>query len=37
MKIAIHNRPGSFSDLWIEYCQQQKRPYKLRQAYGQAR
>ena len=34
MKIAIHNSPGSFSDFWIEYCQQQKRPYKLVNYYN---
>ena len=22
MKIAIHNRPGSFSDCWISYCKE---------------
>lgn len=27
-KIAIHARPGSFSDRWIEYCQQKSIPYK---------
>ncbi|WP_347888164.1 hypothetical protein ABHF54_11420 [Nitrosomonas europaea] len=27
-KIAIHARPGSFSDRWIEYCQQKNIPYK---------
>ncbi|HRN83104.1 MAG TPA: hypothetical protein PK666_12090, partial [Nitrosomonas europaea] len=27
-KIAIHARPGSFSDCWIKYCQQKNIPYK---------
>ena len=27
MKIAIHDRPGSFSDFWIKYCQSNKIPY----------
>lgn len=27
-KMAIHARPGSFSDRWIEYCQQKNIPYK---------
>ncbi len=29
MKIAIHNQPGSFSDRWINYCQENKIDYKL--------
>ena len=29
MKIAIHHRPGSFSDRWIEYCQEKGIPYIL--------
>jgi hypothetical protein len=24
MKIAIHDSPGSFSDRWIAYCQENK-------------
>lgn len=28
-KIGIHARPGSFSDRWIEYCQQKNIPYKI--------
>ncbi|MCX6252929.1 MAG: hypothetical protein NTV31_00395, partial [Bacteroidia bacterium] len=28
MKIAIHNRPGSFSDRWIAYCQGNDIPFK---------
>lgn len=27
-KLAIHARPGSFSDRWIEYCQQKDIAYK---------
>lgn len=27
MKIAIHDRPGSFSDRWIEYCEERRIPY----------
>lgn len=27
-KIAIHNRPGSFSDRWMVYCRQKNIPYK---------
>lgn len=33
MKIAIHNRPGSFSGRWIEYCQRNNIPYKLVNCY----
>jgi RimK-like ATP-grasp domain. len=29
MKIAIHHRPGSFSDRWIAYCQENNIPYKI--------
>lgn len=29
MKIAIHDRKGSFSDRWIKYCQINKVPYKV--------
>lgn len=28
MKIAIVNKPGSFSDRWIEYCKKNNIPYK---------
>lgn len=28
-KIAIHNRPGSFSDIWLKYCQEKNIPYKM--------
>lgn len=33
MKIAIHHRKGSFSERWIEYCQQHSIEYKLVNAY----
>lgn len=33
MKIAIHHRPGSFSDHWIEYCKQKGIDYKIVNAY----
>ena len=33
MKIAIHHRPGSFSDRWIEYCKQNEIDYKIVNAY----
>ena len=33
MKIAIHNRPGSFSDQWTAYCQNNGIEYKLVNAY----
>mgnify|MGYP004541481335 CR=1 FL=1 len=33
MKIAIHNRPGSFSARWIEYCKMQGVDYKLVNTY----
>jgi len=29
MKIAIHHRPGSFSDRWIAYCDRENIPYKI--------
>ena len=29
MKIAIHHRPGSFSDRWIEYCKREGIEYKI--------
>jgi hypothetical protein len=34
MKIAIHNRPGSFSDRWILFCQKNKIPYKIVDCYS---
>lgn len=33
MKIAIHHRPGSFSDYWIEYCRQNSLNFKIVDAY----
>lgn len=33
MKVAIHHRPGSFSDRWIEYCQKNNINYKLVNAF----
>lgn len=33
MKIAIHHRPGSFSDRWIEYCKKHAISYKIVNAY----
>src|SRR5690554_2178479 len=33
MKIAIHHRPGSFSDRWIAYCEKQSIPYKVVNAF----
>ncbi len=33
MKIAIHDRPGSFSDHWISYCQSKEINYKLVNCY----
>lgn len=34
MKIAIHHRPGSFSDRWIEYCKKNSIDYKIVNAYA---
>lgn len=34
MKIAIHHRPGSFSDRWIEYCDKNNIDYKIVNAYA---
>jgi glutathione synthase/RimK-type ligase-like ATP-grasp enzyme len=34
LKIAIHHRPGSFSDYWIRWCQSHAIPFKLVDAYG---
>lgn len=34
MKIAIHHRPGSFSDRWIAYCEKKKIPFKTVDAYA---
>ncbi len=33
MKIAIHKRPGSFSDRWISYCQANNIPHKIVNCY----
>lgn len=33
MKIAIHHRPGSFSDRWIDYCENNNIDYKIVNAY----
>lgn len=33
MKIAIHHRPGSFSDRWIEYCKKENIDFKIVNAY----
>ncbi|OLF37465.1 MULTISPECIES: ATP-grasp domain-containing protein [unclassified Psychrobacter] len=33
MKVAIHHRPGSFSDRWIEYCKNKNIDYKLVNAF----
>lgn len=29
MRIAIHHRPDSFSEIWIDYCKEKNIPYKL--------
>jgi glutathione synthase/RimK-type ligase-like ATP-grasp enzyme len=33
MKIAIHQREGTYSDGWIQYCDKQEIPYKLVDCY----
>lgn len=33
MRIAIHNRPDSFSERWIEYCEANSIEYKIVNAY----
>src|SRR5690554_3906527 len=33
MKIAIHHRPGSFSDRWIAYCEIQNISFKIVNCY----
>ena len=33
MKIAIHNRKGSYSDRWIEYCREHQIDHKVVNAY----
>ncbi|WP_404413644.1 hypothetical protein LG277_09520 [Vreelandella aquamarina] len=32
--LAIHDRPGSFSDKWIEYCEKQCLSYKIVNCYS---
>lgn len=27
--LAIHHRPGSFSDEWLKYCEEHKVPCKI--------
>ncbi len=34
MKIAIHHRPDSFSERWIDYCKENGIPYILVNAYS---
>lgn len=34
MKIAIHHRPNSYSEPWIEYCKQHNIQYKIVDAYA---
>lgn len=33
MKLAIHHRPGSFSDRWIDYCKKKEIPFKIVNCY----
>ena len=33
IKIAIHHSPGSFSDRWIEYCEEKHITYSLVNCY----
>lgn len=33
MKLAIHHRLGSFSDRWIDYCEEKNIPYKIVNAF----
>lgn len=33
MKIAIHHRPDSFSERWIEYCKKEQIDYKIVNCY----
>jgi glutathione synthase/RimK-type ligase-like ATP-grasp enzyme len=33
MKLAIHHKPGSFSDRWIPYCDKKNIPYKIVNCY----
>ena len=34
LKIAIHHKSGSFSDRWIDYCNERGIPYKLVNCYN---
>lgn len=34
MKIAIHDRAGSFSDRWLKYCDENQIPYKRVNCYA---
>lgn len=34
MKIAIHHRKGSFSDRWINYCEEKQIDYEIVNAYA---
>ncbi len=34
MKIGIHHRPHSYSELWIEYCKKNNIKYKIVNAYA---
>jgi len=34
MLLAIHNQPGSFSDLWIDYCNKKNISYKIVDCYS---
>ena len=34
MKIGIHHTKGSFSDRWIDYCEEKNIPYKLVNCYA---
>jgi len=33
MLLAIHHRPGSFSDRWISYCERNEIPFKIVNAF----
>lgn len=34
IKVAIHHRPGSFSDGWINYCKKNNIPYEIVNAFS---
>jgi hypothetical protein len=34
IKLAIHHRPGSFSTIWVDYCNKNNIPYKLVNCYS---